>query len=85
MPKNRTGSIAGIVSDFVDQLTGAIEDEVFSRAREAVLSAVGGGATGRGPGRPPAAMMMKRGPGRPPTAATRPRASAADAASARNA
>jgi len=66
MPKNRTGSIAGIVSDFVDQLTGAIEDEVLSRAREAVLSAVGGGAAARGPGRPPAAMMIKRGPGRPP-------------------
>lgn len=63
MPKNRTGSIAGIVSDFVDQLTSAMEDEVLSRAREAVLSAVGGGATGRGPGRPAA---LKRGPGRPP-------------------
>ena len=63
MPKNRTGSIAGIVSDFVDQLTSAIEGEVFSRAREAVLSAVGGKSAGRGPGRPPA---VKRGPGRPP-------------------
>jgi hypothetical protein len=65
MAKNRTGSIAALVSDFVESLTGAIEGEVFSRARDAVLSAVGGGKpAGRGPGRP--AAVATRGPGRPP-------------------
>lgn len=68
MPKNRTGAIAAIVSEFVDRLTGAIEGEAFSRAREAVLAAVSGGgavvkAATRGPGRPAG---VKRGPGRPP-------------------
>ena len=63
MPKNRTGAIADIVSDFVERLTSAIEGEALSRARDAVLSAVGGKAPSRGPGRPPS---VKRGPGRPP-------------------
>jgi hypothetical protein len=64
MPKNRTGAIAGLVSEFVDRLTGAIEGEAFSRARDAVLAAVGGGKVAtRGPGRPAG---VKRGPGRPP-------------------
>ena len=59
MPRNGSGSIAAIVSQFVEQLSVAIEEEALNRAREAVLSAVGGGSRrGPGPGR--------RGPGRPP-------------------
>lgn len=59
MPRNGSGSIASIVSQFVDQLSVAIEEEALSRAREAVLSAVGGSSR-RGAGGP------RRGPGRPP-------------------
>jgi hypothetical protein len=62
MPRQRSGSISAIVSQFVEQLSGAIDLEAFSRARDAVLSAVGGSAR-RGPGRPPG---PRRGPGRPP-------------------
>jgi hypothetical protein len=61
MPRQSSGSIADIVSQFVEQLTSALEAEALDRAREAVLSAVGGGAR-RGPGRP----AGSRGPGRPP-------------------
>jgi hypothetical protein len=61
MPRQSTSSIAAIVSQFVGQLSRLIEEEALGRAREAVLSAVGGGAR-RGPGRPPG----QRGPGRPP-------------------
>ena len=61
MPRQSSGSIAAIVSQFVEQLTSALESEALDRAREAVLSAVGGGAR-RGPGRP----AGSRGPGRPP-------------------
>jgi hypothetical protein len=60
MPRNGSGSIANIVSQFVDQLSVAIEEEALNRARDAVLSAVGGGSSRRGPGGP------RRGPGRPP-------------------
>jgi hypothetical protein len=66
MPKKSTGSIADIVSQFVEQLTSAIEMEALGRARDAVLSAVGGGGgamVARGPGRPAG---IRRGPGRPP-------------------
>lgn len=63
MPKNRTGAIADIVTDFVDRLTSAIEGEALSRAREAVIAAVNGKPAGRGPGRP---AQVTRGPGRPP-------------------
>lgn len=63
MAKQQKGSVAALVSDFVDQLTRAIEAEAIGRAREAVLAAVGGdgqrgsgraggGESGRGPGRP---------------------------------
>jgi hypothetical protein len=62
MPRERSGSIAAIVSQFVDQLGAAIESDALNRAREAVLFAVGGGSR-RGPGRPPG---PRRGPGRPP-------------------
>jgi hypothetical protein len=62
MPRERAGSISGIVSQFVDQLSAAIESDALNRAREAVLFAVGGSAK-RGPGRPPG---PRRGPGRPP-------------------
>jgi len=62
MPRQSSGSIAAIVSQFVEQLSSALEAEALDRAREAVLSAVGGGAR-RGPGRPP---TQQRGPGRPP-------------------
>ena len=62
MPRQSSSSIAAIVSQFVDQLSGALEEEALNRAREAVLSAVGGG-TRRGPGRPAG---PQRGPGRPP-------------------
>ena len=69
MAKQQKGSVAALVSDFVDQLTRAIEAEAMSRAREAVLAAVGGGGGGkRGPGR--VAVEGGRGPGRP---AGRPR------------
>lgn len=64
MPRQSSGSIAAIVSQFVDQLSSAIEEEALNRAREAVLTAVGGAtAPRRGPGRPPG---LRRGPGRPP-------------------
>ena len=70
MAKQQKGSVAALVSDFVDQLTRAIEAEARGRAREAVLAAVGGGSGGkRGPGRV-AASEGGRGPGRP---AGRPR------------
>lgn len=62
MPRKSSGSIAALVSRFVEQLTGALESEAISRAREAVLTAVGG-TPRRGPGRPPG---VRRGPGRPP-------------------
>lgn len=62
MPRESAGSIAAIVSQFVNQLSAALEEEALNRAREAVLTAVGGGAR-RGPGRPPG---PRRGPGRPP-------------------
>jgi hypothetical protein len=61
MARQSSGSIAAIVSQFIEQLSNALETEALDRAREAVLSAVGGGAR-RGPGRPPGT----RGPGRPP-------------------
>jgi hypothetical protein len=64
MPKKSTGSIADIVTQFVDQLTNAIEVEALGRARDAVLSAVGGGGiTLSGAGR---SAGVRRGPGRPP-------------------
>ena len=64
MPKKSTGSIADIVTQFVEQLTNAIEVEALGRARDAVLSAVGGGGVVvKGPGRPAG---IRRGPGRPP-------------------
>lgn len=64
MPNKSTGSIADIVTQFVEQLTSAIEVEALGRARDAVLSAVGGGGIAvKGPGRPPS---IRRGPGRPP-------------------
>jgi hypothetical protein len=64
MPKTSTGSIADIVTQFVEQLTNAIEVEALGRARDAVLAAVGGsGAVVKGPGRPAG---VRRGPGRPP-------------------
>ena len=70
MPKQNKGTIEALVSQFVDQLTKAIEVDAFGRARDAVLAAVGGNAAPkRGPGRPPAAESA-RGPGRP---AGRPR------------
>ena len=69
MAKQQKGSVAALVSDFVDQLTRAIEAEAMGRAREAVLAAVGGGGGKRGPGRV-AASESGRGPGRP---AGRPR------------
>ncbi len=59
MPRNASGSIAAIVSQFIEQLSVALEEEALDRAREAVLSAVGGGSR-RGPG------GVRRGPGRPP-------------------
>ena len=62
MPRQSSESIAAIVSRFIDQLSSALEDEAMTRAREAVLTAVGGGPR-RGPGRPPG---PARGPGRPP-------------------
>jgi hypothetical protein len=62
MPRQGSNSLAAIVSQFVEQLTGAIEEEALNRAREAVLTAVGGSSR-RGPGRPPG---PRRGPGRPP-------------------
>jgi len=70
MPKQQRGTVSALVSEFVDQLTRAIESEAMGRAREAVLAAVGGGVAGtRGPGRV-AASKTGRGPGRP---AGRPR------------
>ena len=70
MSKQPKGSIAALVSEFVERLSSTIEAEAFGRAREAVLAAVGGGvAVKRGPGRP-AASESGRGPGRP---AGRPR------------
>jgi hypothetical protein len=64
MPKNSSGSIAEIVTQFVEQLTNAIEVEALGRARDAVLAAVGGESTAtKGPGRPAG---VRRGPGRPP-------------------
>lgn len=62
MARQSSGSIAAIVSQFINQLSTAIEAEALDRAREAVLSAVGVGDR-RGPGRPPG---PRRGPGRPP-------------------
>jgi hypothetical protein len=62
MPRERSGSIADIVSRFVEQLSATLETEALNRAREAVLSAVGVSSR-RGPGRPPG---PRRGPGRPP-------------------
>lgn len=62
MARQSSGSIADIVSQFINQLSTAIEAEALDRAREAVLTAVGGGER-RGPGRPPG---PRRGPGRPP-------------------
>jgi hypothetical protein len=62
MPRERAGSISAIVSQFVDQLSAAIESDALNRARDAVLFAVGGSSR-RGPGRPPG---PRRGPGRPP-------------------
>jgi hypothetical protein len=55
-------SLSAIVSDFVGRLTAVLEEEALTRAREAVLSAVGGSSR-RGPGRP---VGSGRGPGRPP-------------------
>jgi len=68
MPRQPAGSIADIVSQFVDQLSVAMEQEAVSRAREAVLAAIGGraGGGGRGRGRPAAVAEVRRGPGRPP-------------------
>lgn len=74
MPRQTAGSIADIVSSFVDQLSVAMEQEAVTRAREAVLSAIGGRSvgvvsvrgSGRGRGRVPAEVGVKRGPGRPP-------------------
>jgi len=65
MPKQSAGgSIADIVARFVEQLSTAVEEEALGRARNAVLSAVGGAPrVARGPGRPPGS---GRGPGRPP-------------------
>jgi hypothetical protein len=67
MPRYPAGSIAEIVSRFVDQLSMAIEEDAVERARDAVLTAFGG--------RTPAAVTarlgrnsvgVRRGPGRPP-------------------
>jgi len=70
MPRQPAGSIADIVSRFVDQLSVAMEQEAVGRAREAVLAAIGGraagAAAGRGRGRPAAVAEVRRGPGRPP-------------------
>jgi hypothetical protein len=67
MPKQPAGSIADIVSRFVDQLRVAMEHEAVSRARDAVLAAIGGrGAGASGRGRPSAVVGVRRGPGRPP-------------------
>lgn len=67
MPKKGAGSIAEIVTQFVEHLTSAIEVEALGRARDAVLAAVGGGGGGgvmaTGGGR---ALGVRRGPGRPP-------------------
>jgi hypothetical protein len=53
MPKGPS-NIRDIVSQFVIRLSDLIEQDALSRAREAVISAFGGGALGkRGPGRPP--------------------------------
>ncbi|HET6279728.1 MAG TPA: hypothetical protein VFH73_02130 [Polyangia bacterium] len=53
MPKGPS-NIRDIVSQFVIRLSDLIEQDAVSRAREAVISAFGGGALGkRGPGRPP--------------------------------
>lgn len=62
MARQSSSSIAAIVSQFIEQLSSALETEALDRAREAVLTAVGGGVR-RGPGRPPG---PQRGPGRPP-------------------
>ena len=46
-------NIRSIVADFAKQLNGIIEQQVVSRARDAVAAALGGARGKRGPGRPP--------------------------------
>jgi hypothetical protein len=59
MPKKRSGDIHDIVQGFVARLSSLIETDAVSRAREAVLSAFGGGG------------LPRRGPGRPAGATTK--------------
>src|SRR5690242_3141781 len=56
MAKKGSGSIHGIVQEFVSRLSSLIEQDAVVRARSVVLSAFGVGSPGagrRGPGRPP--------------------------------
>lgn len=46
-------TIQSIVDDFANQLSELIEEQVVSRARDAVAQALGGARGKRGPGRPP--------------------------------
>jgi hypothetical protein len=71
MPRYAAGSVAEIVSRFVDQLSVAIEQDAVGRAREAVLQAFGGrtpaGVSARlGRAGQLSAVGLRRGPGRPP-------------------
>jgi hypothetical protein len=68
MPK-RISNIRDIVSNFVTSLSELIEKDAVSRARDAVLTAFGGGAGeagGRRRGRPPGRR------GRPPGSVSKP-------------
>jgi hypothetical protein len=49
----RRSDIQDIVQEFVSKVASLIEHDVVSRARDAVLGALGRGGSGRGPGRPP--------------------------------
>jgi hypothetical protein len=68
MPRQSAGSIAEIVSRFVDQLSVAIEQDAVDRARDAVLTAFGGRTPAAVTARlaSPAVGGVRRGPGRPP-------------------
>ena len=46
-------TIRSIVDDFAKRLNTIIEEQVVSRARDAVAAALGGARGKRGPGRPP--------------------------------